>query len=477
MSAIFSQTMRQSAALRWALRTSERHALLLFVDILAASAAVVLAAWLWAVTSGESFSLAYLHSKLSWWTGLVLAWVLLNLSLYDVRQAASRRATGRSILAAAAVFLAAYMVIFFFAPRGLLPRLFILYYSVGAVIFTLVWRLGYIAAFVVKPYQRRALIVGAGWVGETILKALLEYQSEQYTVVGFIDDEASKHGDAVGSHRILGDHRHLLQIARTLRVSEIILAITGEIQGGMFQALLDCQAQGIEVVRMSALYEQITGRMPIEHLEADWMTTSFAEAIHPDWLTAAGRRLLDVVGALLGLIVLAGFFPLIAAAIWLETGSPILYRQVRAGQGGRPFRLYKFRTMVVDAEADGQPRWADEDDARVTRVGWLLRRARLDEAPQFWNVLKGEMSLVGPRPERPEFIAELEKEIPFFRARLAVKSGITGWAQVNYGYTATIADAAVKLQWDLYYIKHQSLWLDLLILVRTVWVVLGFRGT
>ena len=473
MSAVFSQTIRQAAVLRWALRTSERRALLLFADILAASAAVVLATWL----SGVRFSGTYPQAKVMWWLGLVLGWVLLNLSLYDVRQAASWRATGRAILAAAAVFLVAYLVIFFFSPRGLLPRLFILYYLGGAVIFTLLCRLGYIAAFVVKPYQRRALIAGAGWAGETILKALVEDPINHNNVLGFVDDDARKRGTIIGGVPILGDHRRLLQNVRALQISEIVLAVTGEIQGEMFQALLDCQAQGISVVRMSALYEQITGRVPIDHLEADWMTTSFAEAVHPDWLTEMGERLLNTIGAVLGLIVLAGLFPWIAAAIWLETGSPILYRQVRAGRGGRPFTLYKFRTMVVDAEADGQPRWADEDDARVTRVGWFLRRTRLDETPQFWNVLRGDMSLVGPRPERPEFIATLEKEIPFYRARLSVQPGITGWAQVNYGYGATVAGAAVKLQWDLYYIKHQSLWLDWLILVRTVGVVLGFTGT
>jgi lipopolysaccharide/colanic/teichoic acid biosynthesis glycosyltransferase len=169
--------------------------------------------------------------------------------------------------------------------------------------------------------------------------------------------------------------------------------------------------------------------------------------------------------------------PFIAAAIKLESPGPVFYRQMRAGQGGRPFQLLKFRTMIAGAEADGQARWARAIDARVTRVGRLLRRTRLDELPQLFNVLRGDMSLIGPRPERPELIAVLEQEIPFYRARLLVKPGLTGWAQVNYGYGRSVEDARVKLEYDLYYIKQQSIWLDLVILFRTVEVVLGMKGS
>jgi lipopolysaccharide/colanic/teichoic acid biosynthesis glycosyltransferase len=197
---------------------------------------------------------------------------------------------------------------------------------------------------------------------------------------------------------------------------------------------------------------------------------------HSSRWSQLAQRGLDIAIALVGLLGLGVFGPLIAAAIWLDSPGPILYRQTRLGQGGRPFELLKFRTMVPNAEADGQARWASHDDERVTRVGRFLRRTRLDEAPQFWNILKGEMGLAGPRPERPEFISALERHIPFYRARLMVKPGLTGWAQVNFGYGDSIEDMFVKLQYDLYYIKHRSLWLDLQILIRTVAVVLRFQG-
>jgi lipopolysaccharide/colanic/teichoic acid biosynthesis glycosyltransferase len=188
-------------------------------------------------------------------------------------------------------------------------------------------------------------------------------------------------------------------------------------------------------------------------------------------------RLFDIAGGLVGLAVLGVISVPVALAIWFETGRPIFYKQIRSGRGGQPFLLYKFRTMLPDAEADGLARWAEPDDQRVTKIGWLLRKLRIDEMPQFWNVLKGEMSIIGPRPERPEFIQMLESRIPFYRARLLLKPGITGWAQVNYGYASSVDNTALKLEYDLFYIKQRSLLLDLLILWRTWITVLMFQGT
>jgi exopolysaccharide biosynthesis polyprenyl glycosylphosphotransferase len=191
----------------------------------------------------------------------------------------------------------------------------------------------------------------------------------------------------------------------------------------------------------------------------------------------AVKRLADVIIAIVGLLLLAVILPILVLVIKLDSPGPIFYRQQRAGRAGRPFQLVKLRSMVVGAEKDGQARWADPDDERVTRVGRFLRSSRLDEVPQLFNVLKGDMSLIGPRPERPEFIAQLQEGIPFYRTRLAVRPGLTGWAQVNYPYANSVQDALVKLQYDLYYIKHQSLYLDLVILLKTIGVVLTMQGT
>jgi exopolysaccharide biosynthesis polyprenyl glycosylphosphotransferase len=382
----------------------------------------------------------------------------------------------RGLLMTTGLALGTYLIAFFFAPRGLLPRLFILYFIAGALAFCLSWRLLYIGVFFSPYFQRRVLVVGAGWAGETIVRAVTKSQPRQYVVVGLIDDDHHKHGQVVGGVPVLGGCENLLTAIQSNQVSEVVLAISGEIQGATFKALLDCQAHGVPVVRMASLYEQITGYVPLEHLDADWVITSFMDRAHSSRWSQLAQRGLDIAIALVGLLGLGVFGPLIAAAIWLDSPGPILYRQTRLGQGGRPFELLKFRTMVPNAEADGQARWASHDDERVTRVGRFLRRTRLDEAPQFWNILKGEMGLAGPRPERPEFISALERHIPFYRARLMVKPGLTGWAQVNFGYGDSIEDMFVKLQYDLYYIKHRSLWLDLQILIRTVAVVLRFQG-
>lgn len=188
------------------------------------------------------------------------------------------------------------------------------------------------------------------------------------------------------------------------------------------------------------------------------------------------KRLLDLVGSLALAVALLILLPFLALAIWIDSPGPVFYRQQRVGWRGRPFTVLKFRSMAPDAEPDGEAQWAAKDDPRVTRVGRLLRRTRLDELPQALNVLRGEMSLVGPRPERPEFVERLQQVVPFYRVRLAVKPGLTGWAQINYGYGDSVESALTKLQYDLYYLKHQSFWFDLLILARTVHVVLRMKG-
>lgn len=227
---------------------------------------------------------------------------------------------------------------------------------------------------------------------------------------------------------------------------------------------------------MTTLYEHLLERVPVEHLEPGWLVKSFADAVGTREASRIGKRLVDLVGATVGLVVLAAMSPFVAMATWLDTGRPILFGQDRVGQRDRLFRLLKFRTMVNGAEAEGLARWAAPNDPRVTRVGRWLRRTRIDELPQFLNVVRGEMSLVGPRPQRPEFVAALERQIPFYRTRLLVRPGLTGWAQVNFPYGDSVEDAAVKLEYDLYYIKHRSMLFDALIVARTVGTILRLGG-
>jgi lipopolysaccharide/colanic/teichoic acid biosynthesis glycosyltransferase len=227
---------------------------------------------------------------------------------------------------------------------------------------------------------------------------------------------------------------------------------------------------------MPIVYEEITQRVPIHHLESDWVIRSFVDQLRISVVYQAFKRLMDMAGGLLGLAILVVLSPFISLGILVDSGTPVLYSQDRLGRGGEPFTIHKFRTMRQDAEADGSYFPASENDERVTKVGRFLRITHLDEFPQFWNVLRGSMSLVGPRAERGKLVAEFQQQIPFYRARLLVKPGLTGWAQINYGYVETVRETEVKLEYDLYYIKHRSPAMDIGIILRTFGVVFARKG-
>jgi exopolysaccharide biosynthesis polyprenyl glycosylphosphotransferase len=297
-----------------------------------------------------------------------------------------------------------------------------------------------------------------------------------FNLVGFFDDDPKKIGKNIEGYPILCGSDQLLKVVDDKKISDLVVAITGEMQGRTFQILLDAQERGVEVTRMPTIYEEMVGRVPVHHLESDWVIRSFVDQARTSGFYSLGKRLLDIIGALIGLGIFFAILPFASLATLLDTGLPIFYAQTRLGKGGKTFRIFKFRTMHKDAEEDGKAHLAAEDDPRVTRVGNFMRAVRLDEFPQFFNVLKGEMSLVGPRAERPELVAEFQKQIPFYRARLMVKPGITGWAQINYGYVSTLHETSVKLEFDLFYIKHRTMMMDILIILRTIGTVFSGRG-
>ena len=295
-------------------------------------------------------------------------------------------------------------------------------------------------------------------------------------IVGFVDDDPAKQGLVFDGIAVLGTGADLPRLVQRWGVTDVVVAIVGEIRGALFQALLDAQAQGAEVSHLHALYEEAFQRVPMRHLAATWLIQSFMDQARKGVYYETAKRVVDILGALLGLALLALITPIIAPIILLESGWPVLFAQQRVGRHGRVFTVYKFRTMRPVAETTTN-RWATgEELKRVTRFGKILRKSHMDEFPQFVNVLLGQMSIVGPRPEQPKLVDELERQIPFYRARLLVKPGITGWAQINHGYVATLEGTVRKLEYDLYYIKHRSLALDVLIILRTVASVLGFRG-
>jgi lipopolysaccharide/colanic/teichoic acid biosynthesis glycosyltransferase len=244
----------------------------------------------------------------------------------------------------------------------------------------------------------------------------------------------------------------------------------------LFQTLLQAEEKGVEITTMPMVYEQLIGRVPITLLQSDWILRSFFDQAHADIFYEMVKRLIDIVGGLAGTFLYLISYPFIALMTVVDSGLPILYMQTRLGRNGKEYRIIKYRTMYQDSEKDGRARVTVENDERITRVGKFLRKSHLDELPQFFNVLRGEMSLVGPRAERAALVDNLQKKVPFYRARLLVKPGITGWAQVNFGYAATVEDTMVKLEHDLYYIKHRNFLLDLIILLRTISTVIGLKG-
>jgi len=450
-------------------------------DLLMAIIACWLALYFWA--SGErfmSFSLTFLEVRVpGWFYFLPFLWLVLLVELYDTYKASNWGATIRGVVLAAVLGLGLYLLLFFYftdPPRSLLPRRGVAGFLVAASLLTLAWRYLYIRVFTAPAFMRRVLMVGGGKAGQAILQVITGIIPPPFYLVGLIDDDPDKIGTDVKAVPVLAGSDRLLEIAEEERVSDIVVAVSGEMQGDTFQTLLDAQERGMEITRMPVLYEELLSRVPIQLLETDWILRSFVDHSRVSGFYEFGKRIIDLFGGLVGVIFLLITYPLVSLAILIDSGRPVFYSQTRSGRGAQPYRILKFRTMIQDAEADGQPQWAKEDDERATRIGRFLRKTHLDELPQFLNVLRGEMSLVGPRAERPELVTMFERYVPFYRARLLVKPGITGWAQINFGYAATIEETIVKLEYDLYYIKHRNLIMDLVILLRTPATVFGLRG-
>lgn len=466
---------------RWRLHSRERRTLLVLGDFLMALIAMFVALYFWA--SGEiflDFSVEFLLERPpAWYYLLPFFWIILLVELYDVHRAGNWGDTVRGVAAATLIGLGLYLLLFFYftdPPRSLLPRRGVAGFFVAAPMLTLVWRFLYIRIFTAPAFMRRVLIVGAGKAGGTLVKLIDDLWPPPFYLVGLIDDNPDKINKKIEDQLVIGSSDRILEIMEEESVSDIVVAISGEMQGSTFQTLLDAQERGVEISRMPVVYEELLGRVPIRLLETDWILRSFVDQSRVSGFYEMGKRILDVIGGFIGVVLLIIALPFISIGIFLDSGRPIFYTQTRAGRGAQCYRILKFRTMHQDAEADGTPQWAKEDDERATRVGRILRKTHLDELPQFINVLRGEMSLVGPRAERPELVELFQEHVPFYRARLLVKPGITGWAQVNFGYASTIEETVVKLEFDLYYIKHRNLLVDFVILLRTPFTVFGLRG-
>ena len=322
--------------------------------------------------------------------------------------------------------------------------------------------------------SHRVLVIGVGRDALAVEQALATSGMSGMAVVGFVNAR-SEQEVAVPAGRIVADVASIAEAVGRFAVDEVIVAVR-EQRGGVLplRELLECRLSGVRVTTLAGFFERVYGEVPIESLKASWLI--YGEGFSQGRVRNLVKRVFDVMAALTLLVLTLPVMALTALAIRFETRGPAIYRQERLGRGGIPFTLLKFRSMVLDAEKDGEAKWAVANDSRVTVVGRFIRRTRIDELPQLWNVVKGEMSFVGPRPERPCFVEQLSKTIPFYAVRHSVKPGLTGWAQVRYTYAASVEDSARKLQFDLYYVKNHSLFLDLLILVDTVRVVVFREG-
>jgi exopolysaccharide biosynthesis polyprenyl glycosylphosphotransferase len=394
--------------------------------------------------------------------------------VYDLGVAANPRATFSALLTVALLEIGGYLAFYFFSPRQALPRGIVLFHAALALGLVVAWRTLY-ATGGRTALRRRVIIAGTGIEGRAMAATIAGAEGIGLEVVGFVSEgNASWIGH--GGLPVLETYGGLPRLVDELSIAQVILAVSGKVPHTLFAALLECNEQGVEVTPMTAAFEEITGRVPIEHVGDNWLLALPLGPPSTAGLFPMLKRALDVGVATVGLGMLALLFPVVAAAIYVDSGAPIFYVQERVGRGGDPFRLIKFRTMRQDAEYDGQAVWATEDDPRVTRVGRLLRAAHIDELTQFVNVIRGDMSVVGPRPERPAFVHELEQKIPFYRLRHAVRPGMAGWALIKHGYGNSLEDAMVKVQYDLYYVKHQSLYLDLYILFRTLQRMVSLKG-
>ena len=336
------------------------------------------------------------------------------------------------------------------------------------------WRLAFNRLTGSLRLEERLLFVGTGDGAMKVARQILDQHDFAYRIVGFIDDDASRIGERILNPAIVGTPRDINRLIVQHHVDRIVVGLSDRRGKLPVEELLRAKLSGIRVEDATTTYERVTGKILIDDLRPSWLI--FSDGFRVSRLTRLMKRTIDLTLALVMTPLAVPLIGLTALVIWLDDGSPVLYQQERVGENGRLFVLSKFRSMRKDAEQAGRPIWAKDGDDRVTRIGHFIRTTRLDELPQLLNVIRGDMSFVGPRPERPFFVEQLSRAIPFYQQRHAVKPGITGWAQVKYRYGSSLEDAMEKLRYDLYYIKHLSVIFDLTIVFDTVKVVLFRKG-
>ena len=437
---------------------------------------VVLAMYLRLGLSGSMYEL---NEKNGWLkVTLASALCLLCLYFYDLYNyivMTNRRELLLRLVQALGIGWILLAIIFYFAPPLLIGRGVSLI-SVPVILGMLLgWRI-FIHSLTGHPeIGEKILVVGTGQTALDTAEAVWERRDAGYRIVGFVSENGAKPKEKLGRSEILGRAMDLEGIIRNEKIDRVVIAVRERRGAFPTEALLKMSLAGdVSIEECTSFFERITGKVHVDMLRPSWLI--FAGRRRETSLRSLIREIVHRSLALTGLVFSLPIALLTAVLIKLESRGPVFYKQERVGRNGRCFNVIKFRSMKIDAEPDGEPIWAAENDERATRVGKIIRKLRIDEIPQFWNILKGEMSFVGPRPERPHFVGQLAQEIPFYEHRHLVAPGLTGWAQIKYPYGASVSDAIQKLQYDLYYIKNQSLALDILIVVDTLKTVLFSKG-
>jgi sugar transferase (PEP-CTERM system associated) len=437
--------------------------------------AVVVAAALRLGYSGVLFDLGLL------WRGMLIATVLqISLhygDLYDLRTVRDRRDLVIRLLQALGATSVVLAVLYYWVPSLIIGRGVFVVASVLIILVIVGWRVAFDYLSLWVGPAERLLIVGTGGAAVTLARELFERRGELgVELVGFVDPDPSRVGSPLINPGIIGSISDIPDIVKQHRVDRVVVSLADARGMLSMDALLEMRLhKGVRFDHLVSLYEEYTGKIAVENLRPSWFI--FSGGFRKGRVLMLAKRTLDLVVAALGLIVLSPIMAIVALAIRVTSPGPAVYHQQRVGKDGRLFTIHKFRSMRVDAEALTGAVWASIGDPRVTPVGRFLRRARLDELPQLWNVLRGHMSFVGPRPERPEFVDDLASQIPFYGQRHAVWPGVTGWAQVRHRYGNTVEDSLEKLQYDLFYIKHLSIAFDLFVIVETMKTVITRRGS
>ena len=449
-----------------------RHApFLAAVDILLISLAQFVSFW---VRLGDPVNLLNLYIETYALSVVLYVASLYVFDLYNMEKVAKSRQISLKITYSVVLALGLSAICFYLAPQYQFGR-GVLAIQAGLIWLLLIgWRFSYSRMFDLFKAGTPTLILGCGELGRSALQLLKATHSE-FEVKGFIDDDPGKLTSQPDGACVIGTFGKIAEIIPDMGIKAVVLAMNGNGSSRITRKILEARLCGVEVIDMLALYERVATRLPVKYIEDKWLLSADGFYIISREYVQKLKRILDVFFSAMLLFVSLPMLLITALAIRLDSPGPLFYKQERVGRGCKTFPIYKFRSMCCNAEQQGA-RWAQKTDPRITRVGKWIRLFHMDELPQLWNVLMGDMSLVGPRPERPEFVKELDSQIPYYCARHTVAPGITGWAQINYPYGDSVEDAFRKLEYDLYYVKNMSFLLDFKILLKTVGVVILGEG-